>query len=213
MHTIFLCTDERKERQFSTTFRLSVTRDCDTFTKRRRHTVFIKWRNVPLVTYHISQEIHILWLWNSKVDQKEHWLIRTKDYFWNLRLSKRLLWRKIIKGHKNRVRVTLLLEVCRQSVRISVKPLETHDQRVFKLHPWDHSPYVTSSMTRRWVCLLWICLAFRHLERVIENSSFCTIEVHCQCRLCKADHAYLTYLMLQRQLSHLNGRKLDHRQV
>jgi hypothetical protein len=30
----------------------------------------------------------------------------------------------------------------------------------------------------------------------------------CQYMLCKADHAYLTYLMLQRQLSHLNGRKL-----
>jgi hypothetical protein len=29
-----------------------------------------------------------------------------------------------------------------------------------------------------------------------------------QSRLCKADHAYLTYVMLQRQLSHLNGRKL-----
>jgi hypothetical protein len=39
------------------------------------------------------------------------------------------------------------------------------------------------------------------------------IQVLCQSRLCKADHAYLTYLMLQRQLSHLNGRKLDHRQV
>jgi hypothetical protein len=30
---------------------------------------------------------------------------------------------------------------------------------------------------------------------------------------CKADHAYLTYLMLQRQFSHFSGRKLDHRQV
>jgi hypothetical protein len=30
-------------------------------------------------------------------------------------------------------------------------------------------------------------------------------QVLCQYRLCKADHAYLTYLMLQRQLSHLNG--------
>jgi hypothetical protein len=39
------------------------------------------------------------------------------------------------------------------------------------------------------------------------------IQVLCQYRLCKADHAYLTYLMLQRQFSHLNGRKLDHRQV
>jgi hypothetical protein len=39
------------------------------------------------------------------------------------------------------------------------------------------------------------------IAHVIENSSFCN-----------GDHAYLTYLMLQRQLSHLNGRKLDHRQ-
>jgi hypothetical protein len=39
------------------------------------------------------------------------------------------------------------------------------------------------------------------------------IQVLCQPRICKADHAYLTYLTLQRQLSHLNGRKLDRRQV
>jgi hypothetical protein len=31
----------------------------------------------------------------------------------------------------------------------------------------------------------------------------------CQYWLYRADHAYVTYLMLQRQLSHLNGRKLD----
>jgi hypothetical protein len=39
------------------------------------------------------------------------------------------------------------------------------------------------------------------------------IQVLCQYRLYRADHAYLTYLMLQWQISHLNGRKLDHRQV
>jgi hypothetical protein len=38
-------------------------------------------------------------------------------------------------------------------------------------------------------------------------------QVLCQYRLCSADHAYLTYLTLQRQLSHLNGRKLGRRQV
>jgi hypothetical protein len=37
-------------------------------------------------------------------------------------------------------------------------------------------------------------------------------QVLCQSRLCKADHACLTYLMLQRQLSHLNGRKIYVRQ-
>jgi hypothetical protein len=39
------------------------------------------------------------------------------------------------------------------------------------------------------------------------------IHVLCQPRLCKADHAYLTYLMLQRQRCHVNGRKTHHRQV
>jgi hypothetical protein len=34
-----------------------------------------------------------------------------------------------------------------------------------------------------------------------------------QYRLCKADYVYLIYLMLQRQLSRLNGRTLDRRQV
>jgi hypothetical protein len=31
--------------------------------------------------------------------------------------------------------------------------------------------------------------------------------------LCKNGHAYITYLILQRQLSQLNGRKLDYREV
>jgi hypothetical protein len=39
------------------------------------------------------------------------------------------------------------------------------------------------------------------------------IQVLCQCRLCKADHASPTYLVLQRQLGHSNGRKLGRHQV
>jgi hypothetical protein len=42
---------------------------------------------------------------------------------------------------------------------------------------------------------------------------FAHITCPLQSRLSKADHAYLAYLMPQRQLNHLNGRKLDHRQV
>jgi hypothetical protein len=38
-------------------------------------------------------------------------------------------------------------------------------------------------------------------------------QVLCQYRLYKADHAYLTSLFLQWQLSHLNDRKFDNRQV
>jgi hypothetical protein len=59
-----------------------------------------------------------------------------------------------------KVKVTLRLAVYRQSVRLGVKPLETHDQISFQLSLCGNSPYVTSSLTRRWICLLWICLAF-----------------------------------------------------
>jgi hypothetical protein len=38
-------------------------------------------------------------------------------------------------------------------------------------------------------------------------------QVFCQLTLCKEDHVYLRYVMLQRQLSYLNGRKLDRRPV
>jgi hypothetical protein len=34
-------------------------------------------------------------------------------------------------------------------------------------------------------------------------------QVLCQYRLCRADHSYLKYLVVQRQLSHVNGRKLE----
>jgi hypothetical protein len=103
---------------------------------------------------------------------------------------------------------------------LGVKPLETHNWRLFfQLKACGHSPYVTSSLTRRWFRLLWIGLTFRqvcvsHIYHV--NWNFFLLhytQVLCQFRLCKAEHTYLTYLTLQRQISHLNGRKLDHRQV
>jgi hypothetical protein len=49
--------------------------------------------------------------------------------------------------------VTLRLAVYRQSVRLGVKPLKTHDQSFFfQLNSCGNSPYVTSSLTRSWVC-------------------------------------------------------------
>jgi hypothetical protein len=118
---------------------------------------------------------------------------------------------------KVRVRVTLRLTVYCQSVHLDARPLETHDQRfIFQLNFCGTSPYGISSLTRRWVCLLWICLAFRqvfisHILHVIEKCLLLQYaQVLCQCR---ADHAYFTYLTLQRQSSHLNGSKLAHFQV
>jgi hypothetical protein len=49
-----------------------------------------------------------------------------------------------------RVRVTWRLAVYRQSVRLSAKSLDDHDQRFFfSVERCDHSPHVTSSLTRR----------------------------------------------------------------
>jgi hypothetical protein len=120
---------------------------------------------------------------------------------------------------KVKARVTLQLAVYHQSVRFGANPLETHDQRFFQLNSCCQRPYVTSSLTRRWVCLLWIRLAFSssvHFEHTACYWKFFLLhytQVLCQYRLYRADHAYLTYLMLQRQLVNLKGRKLDHRQV
>jgi hypothetical protein len=57
---------------------------------------------------------------------------------------------------KVKIKVTLRLAVYRQSVYLGVKLLETHDQKFYfpQLNPFDISPYVTSSLMRRWVCLL-----------------------------------------------------------
>jgi hypothetical protein len=56
----------------------------------------------------------------------------------------------------------LLLYDWRFTVRLGAKPLVTHDQSLFfwQLNPYGHNPCVRSSLTRGWVCLLWICLAF-----------------------------------------------------
>jgi hypothetical protein len=51
---------------------------------------------------------------------------------------------------KFKVRVTLRLTVYSQSVRLGVKPLQTHDQRFFlQQNCCDNSLYVISSLTRR----------------------------------------------------------------
>jgi hypothetical protein len=56
---------------------------------------------------------------------------------------------------KVKVKVILRLAVYRQTVRLGAKPLEANDQRLFfQLNPCGHSPYVTSSVTRGYVCLL-----------------------------------------------------------
>jgi hypothetical protein len=54
---------------------------------------------------------------------------------------------------------------------------------------------------------------FAHITRYWKFFLSHYTQVLCQYRLYIAEHAYLAYLMIQRQLSHLNGRKLDHRQV
>jgi hypothetical protein len=58
-----------------------------------------------------------------------------------------------------RVRATLRLAVYGQSVHLDTKPLETHDQYFsFQLNTCGYSPYVTSSLTRGWICRLQLLL-------------------------------------------------------
>jgi hypothetical protein len=62
--------------------------------------------------------------------------------------------------HKVRVRVTLRLPVYRQSFRLGYKPLETHDQQIlFQLNTYSYNPYVTSFLTKGWICHLQLLLA------------------------------------------------------
>jgi hypothetical protein len=54
-------------------------------------------------------------------------------------------------------------------------PLRITTRDFFQVNSCGNCSYVTSSLTRRWVCLLWIPLAFRqvyisHIYYVIENS-------------------------------------------
>jgi hypothetical protein len=59
-----------------------------------------------------------------------------------------------------RVRVALRLAVYRQSVPLGAEPFETHGQKCFsQLNTCCHSPYITSSLTRGWVCHLQLLLA------------------------------------------------------
>jgi hypothetical protein len=58
-----------------------------------------------------------------------------------------------------RVRVTLRLAVYRQSVLLSDNPLRlTASNFIFQLNTCSYSPYVTSSLTRGWVCRLQLLL-------------------------------------------------------
>jgi hypothetical protein len=59
----------------------------------------------------------------------------------------------------DRVRVALRREVYRRSVRLGDEPLQTQTSNfIFQLNTCGYSPYVTSSLTRGWVCRLQLLL-------------------------------------------------------
>jgi hypothetical protein len=92
-----------------------------------------------------------------------------------------------------------------------------HDQIFFQLSPCGNSPYVTSSLTRRWGLSLMNMLGLSSSVYLAHTACYWKFillnytQVLCQHRLCKADHAYVKYLMLQRRSTvYSNGSKLDH---
>jgi hypothetical protein len=72
-------------------------------------------------------------------------------------LLDRSLWMLV----KVRVRVTLRLAIYRQSARPDDRPppRPTTGNFIFQLNTCDYSPYVTSSLTRGWVCRLQLLLS------------------------------------------------------
>jgi hypothetical protein len=89
----------------------------------------------------------------------------------NSRLHPTLLSAVSRLSRRVRVRGTLRLAVCRQSIRLGEKPLETHDQYFFQLNTCGHGPYVTSPLTRRWVFRLQFLLGLA--SAVILRSESC----------------------------------------
>jgi hypothetical protein len=59
-------------------------------------------------------------------------------------------------------------------------PWDPRSDLFFQLNSCGNSPYASSSLIRRWVCLLWICLAFRQVyvshtySMLLKMSSLCT---------------------------------------
>jgi hypothetical protein len=86
--------------------------------------------------------------------------LRRKDHLGDFGIGRKL-W-EIIAYFPSivRVRVTLRLAVYRQTVRFGAEHPETHGQIfVFQWNTCGHCPYVTSSLTRGWVCRLKLLLA------------------------------------------------------
>jgi hypothetical protein len=101
---------------------------------------------------------------------------------------------------------------------LAPSPLGPTTNNFFQLNPCSNSPYVTSSLTRRWVHLLWICLAFVKCifctySMLLGTLPFAlhTSPLSVQALQSRSCLSYISYAT--KQLSHLNGCKLAHRQV
>jgi hypothetical protein len=115
-------------------------------------------------------------------------------------------------SHLLRVRVILRLVVSRQSVRLGAKFLEAHHRSSFFATGPLRSLSLCNILSNKRMDLSLLC-RYRTYNMFLKILPCVLHRSPCQHRLCRADHVYLTYLMLQRQLSHFNGRKLDSLQV
>jgi hypothetical protein len=121
-------------------------------------------------------------------------------------------------SHKVKAKVTSRLAVYRQSLRLGAKPLETQEF-FFSTEPLRSQSLCNILSDEKMGLSLMNMLGLSSSVRITHIVCYWKFflvhytQVLCQSRLCKANHAYLTYLMLQRKLSHVNGRKLDRRQV
>jgi hypothetical protein len=70
-----------------------------------------------------------------------------------------------------KVRVTLRRAVYRQSFRLGAEPLKTHCQYFLSTeHLSCYSPYISSSLTRRWVCRIQLLLVIASTVIFVSES-------------------------------------------
>jgi hypothetical protein len=71
-----------------------------------------------------------------------------------------------------------------------------------QINPCGHSPYITPSLTRKWVCFLTISVAFvnctQHTYSMLLKFVLCALHIGpVSVQTCNADIDYITYLILQ----------------
>jgi hypothetical protein len=144
--------------------------------------------------------------------------VHSHDFLWLLFVSCSTLLSYTYEKTKSTSNLLYDWRFTENQFTLASSPLRLGKKLFLQLNPCGNSPSVTSFLTI-WVCLWWMCLAFRqayisHIWHAIENTSFCTARnSSASTDFTEQIMPNLCILCYHAQLSHLNGRKFDHCEV